>query len=377
MERKITFGSNLKYYREKQGLTQRQLAEQLGYTEKSISKWENENGLPTLEMVLRLTELLQVPLDELVFEKNTKPYFLGIDGGGTKTVFKLTDESGTVLNTVCKESSNPNDVGMERATSLLKEGIHQVCQGIPYAKVSMFAGISGGGLTGNNAKVLSDFFREFGFLIYDNGSDLENLVALADHEKCILIIMGTGFIVYALNGSERKRIAGWGQFFDDGGSGYTLGRDVITAVLRAGDDSGEKTVLTSLLEERIGETAEAHVAAFYEGGKRYIAGFADLVFTAAEKGDPVAVGILEKNMAFVAKMIDTAVESLVGSEQLSGNVPVLFSGGISAKQDVLFPLIMDALKNKNCTLERLEQEPVEGSLRRAKQLFDAKVSGGK
>ena len=102
MERKITFGSNLKYYREKQGLTQRQLAEQLGYTEKSISKWENENGLPTLEMVLRLTELLQVPLDELVFEKNTKPYFLGIDGGGTKTVFKLTDESGTVLNTVCK-----------------------------------------------------------------------------------------------------------------------------------------------------------------------------------------------------------------------------------------------------------------------------------
>ena len=306
-----------------------------------------------------------------------KHYFLGIDGGGTKTMFKLADESGAVLNTVCKGSSNPNDVGMEQAVSTVKEGISEVCRGIPCAEVSMFAGISGGGLTGNNGKVLNEFFSTFGFLAYDNGSDIENLVALSDCEPCILIIMGTGFIVYGLNGTERIRVAGWGQFFDDGGSGYTLGRDVITAVLRAGDGSGEKTALTGLLEDRIGESAEAHVAAFYEGGKRYIAGFADLAFKAVEEGDPAAVKILKKNMAFVADMIDTAVERLVGTELPDGKMPVLFAGGISTQEDILFPMIMDALKNKQVSLMRITQEPVEGALRRARQLFDEQVNGGK
>ena len=72
--------------------------------------------------------------------------------------------------------------------------------------------------------------------------------------------MGTGFIAYALNGKDRKRIAGWGQFFDEGGSGYTIGRDAITAALCAIDGSGMPTMLTSLFEQRLCETAAAHLA---------------------------------------------------------------------------------------------------------------------
>ena len=173
MERKIVFGSNLRYYREKQGLTQKQLADTIGYTEKSISKWEKENGLPTLEVLARLSDQFGISLDDLVFEKNDLQYFLGIDGGGTKTMFRLVNEKGTVIRTVQKCSSNPNDIGMESAFAVLKEGISQVCRGIPYGKVTMFAGLSGGGLTGDNARVLHKFFGEFGFASYDNGSDVE------------------------------------------------------------------------------------------------------------------------------------------------------------------------------------------------------------
>ena len=216
-----------------------------------------------------------------------KVHFLGIDGGGTKTVFRLVSESGDVLNSVTKGSANPNDIGMDSACKVLKEGITEVCKGIPFSCVSAFAGISGGGLTGSNALILEKFFAEFGFFAFENGSDVENLISLCDAEKKILVIMGTGFIVYAINGEERKRIGGWGQFFDDGGSGYTLGRDAISAVLCALDGSGEKTMLTELFEKRTGESAEAHLAKFYEGGKKYIAGFSDLVFSAARLGDSV------------------------------------------------------------------------------------------
>lgn len=295
-------------------------------------------------------------------------YLLGIDGGGTKTVFRLTDQHGTILNTVYKGATNPNDIGMEQTMAVLAEGIQEVCQGIPYSEVSMFAGISGGGLTGDNGRVLKEFFQNIGFYAFGNGSDIENVTALTEEETCILVIMGTGFVVYVLDGARRKKLSGWGQLFDEGGCGYTLGRDAVTAVLRASEGSGEQTILTELLERQIGESAQMHVGQFYQGGKRYIAGFAELVFTAAKQKDQVAQNILERNMAFTAHIIHTAAKDIKGFS----SIPVLFAGGISTKHEILFPMIQKYLKTDICKLSRLEQEPVEGAIRRAKQISETK-----
>lgn len=380
MNRPVAFASNLKYYRTQYGLTQKQLADQIGYTEKSISKWESSHGFPSVEMLIKLADMFHVSVDALIFEKVIGNYLLGIDGGGTKTAFVLADEDGNILNKVCKGASNPNDIGIENTKAILKDGIKEICGGIPYSKITMFAGLSGGGLTGDYANILHGFFGKYGFLAFDNGSDIENLCALAEREECILVIMGTGFIVYAINGKQRKRISGWGRDFDKGGSGYTLGRDAIAAVLRAGDGSGEPTRLTELLLEQLGETAEAHLAKFYNGGKKYIAGFANLVFEAAKRGDRVANSILEDNMAFVAHMINTASGHIfTASEKTANNkgIPVLISGGISAEQDVLFPLIEKRLGDVRLRLVRLEKEPVEGALKRAEKIFQERMGENK
>lgn len=369
MKRVVAFGENLKKYRKKEGLTQRELAEKLGYTEKSVSKWESGNGLPTVEVLLMLADLFHISMDELLLEQTARHYFLGIDGGGTKTLFKLVDEQSEVLNTVCKGASNPNDIGMDNTTALLTEGIKEVCHGIPRSQITMFAGLSGGGLTSDNAKILNRYFGKFGFEAYDNGSDVENLVALSDYEKCVLVIMGTGFIAYALNGEECKRISGWGQIFEEGGSGYALGRDVITAVLRAGDGSGEATLLTDLLQEKLGESAEVHLAKFYQGGKSYIAKFSNLAFQAAELQDKVALEILEKNMSFVAHIVGTAISGISDDTEAEESIPVIFAGGISERKDILFPLIEKYLHGKCHKLMKLECEPVEGAVRRARKIF--------
>ena len=291
---------------------------------------------------------------------------LGIDGGGTKTVFKLTDLDGNVLNRVTKGAANPNDIGIEAAKELLKDGISEVCQGIPLSRVTMFAGIAGGGLSGNNAEILNRFFAGFGFNTFENGSDIENLVSLADREECVLVIMGTGFVVFALNGNERKRVSGWGQFFDEGGSGYTIGRDCITAVLCESDGSGKKTMLSRLLEDKAGRTAEENLAEFYRGGKKYIADFSDIVFLGAEQNDGVAKEILDKNMEFAACKIMTAVRTFGKSCE---TIPVFVSGGLTNKSEILFPIIKKHLGNTPCELIKLEAEPVDGAVARAKKIF--------
>ncbi len=369
MSRQITFSKNLKRHRIRNALTQKQLAELIGYTEKSVSKWESSDSLPPVRVILHIAEILGISSDELLFDDVHGNYFLGIDGGGTKTVFRLINEDGSIVSEICKGASNPNDIGIENTISLLKDGITQVCRGIPFQQITMFAGLSGGGLTGNNAQILRNFFRKFGFLAFDNGSDIENLVAVSDYEKCILVIMGTGFITYAVNGNERKRISGWGQFFDDGGSGYNLGRDLITAVLCEEDGTGKKTLLTSLLTERLDESASDHLAVFYREGKKYIASFADLVFKAAEMNDETAKEILKKNMSFAAHRINTAVKFLKenGADK---KIPVLFSGGIISTYPCLFTEIQKHLEDSNTELILIENEQVDGAVKQAKKIFD-------
>lgn len=372
MKKAVKFAENLKYYRTKHKMTQKELAKLIGYTEKSISQWECADALPTVNTFIELAEIFRISIDELIFEKTSGYYFLGIDGGGTKTVFKLTDENGNVINELSKGSTNPVDIGLKNACEVLKDGIYEVCNGIPYSEITMFAGLSGGGLTSDNARKLKCFFDKFGFFAFENGSDIENLVALSEYERCILVIMGTGFIVYALNGNEKKRIAGWGQLFDDGGSGYTIGRDVITAALSESDGSGEKTLLTSLLENRINESAQAHLVKFYNNGKKYIAQFSGLAFTAAKQGDRVALDILEKNAEFAAEKIKTAV-MLLTKENDMDTVPVLFSGGVSENHGVIFPLIKKYVDTAECDFIRIESEQVDGALKRARQIFLSKT----
>ena len=52
--------------RKKQGLTQKQLAEQLNVTDKTVSKWETGYRLPDASLLLELSSLLKADINELL-----------------------------------------------------------------------------------------------------------------------------------------------------------------------------------------------------------------------------------------------------------------------------------------------------------------------
>ncbi len=52
--------------RKEQGLTQKQLAERLFISEKTVSKWETGKGLPDVSLMLPLCEQLQITVNELL-----------------------------------------------------------------------------------------------------------------------------------------------------------------------------------------------------------------------------------------------------------------------------------------------------------------------
>lgn len=62
----MSFGTNLQYIRTAKQLTQEQLAEKLGVSRQSVSKWESDAMMPELDKLLALCELAGCTLDSLL-----------------------------------------------------------------------------------------------------------------------------------------------------------------------------------------------------------------------------------------------------------------------------------------------------------------------
>jgi N-acetylglucosamine kinase-like BadF-type ATPase len=336
-----TFSENLRKLRKHKQMTQDQLAGALGYTEKAVSKWESGYSIPPVQTLIQLSGLFGVTLDDLFEESSVAQYFLGIDGGATKTTFALADKNGVVMHKITLGPSNPFDIGFSETCAVLESGINQICANIQKKKVSAFAGISGGGIKEMRERI-GAFLSKFDFLSYGNDSDAINIITAGlGSEDGIIVIMGTGSSCFKRVNGEITRLGGHGYLFDHAGGGYDLGNAVISHSCKAEDGSGEDTVLTKLLCRELNtSTVVENISHFYSIGKSGIASFAPLVFEAYDMGDAVAEKILRDNMHHVAGLVHTAGKAFSDGKKIK----VVCVGGLTKERDVLFPMIYSELE---------------------------------
>ena len=332
-ENKIEFGSNLKKIRKKAGISRVKLAEMISYSEKAIEKWETGSSVPPVTTICKLAELFEISVDALLYAPKTEvKYLLGIDGGGTKTEFLLTDSDKKEIARVKLGPSNPVDIGIENTKKILERGIRQVCEGINLREVSVFAGLAGG-ITGDNKEQIKAFLSQFNFAFYDNGSDTENALSMAlKGEDGVAVIMGTGIIAFSQVGSTKHRIGGWGYHIDQGGSGYNFGSDALDSALKSIDGRGGSKLIKDLMEQHLAEPLPKAIADIYQGGKAYVASFAPFVFAAFNQGDKEAERIIDKNVKEFAQII-TAGKKFLGDE----NGKVVICGGLCNYEKELMP----------------------------------------
>lgn len=355
------FGSNLRNIREKNGYTRTQLAEKISYSEKSIEKWETGGTVPPVATVCRLAQIFGVTVDSLVMPQNVKiNYLLGIDAGGTKTEFLLTDLDGKEIKRVILGASNPVNVGFENMAKVIEQGISQVCGNINRREVSVFAGLAGG-ISGNNKNLINKFLSGFGFGAFENGSDTDNALEIAlGGKNGVVVIIGTGIVAFSQQDGVRHRIGGWGYLIDKGGSGFTLGADALNCAFECFDGRGGSEILLHLIEKQLNRPLYESVADIYNGGATYVASFAPNVFEACSKGDKAAEAILDRNAKEVAKIINTGCGFLNGVHK-----KVVLCGGMCRNADILKPFITKHLNGDFC-LEFLTEPIVNGAVALAK-----------
>ncbi len=61
-----TFGAMVASLRKEQGMTQLELAEKMGVTDKAVSKWERDLSFPDVSSLPRLAEIFGISVDELM-----------------------------------------------------------------------------------------------------------------------------------------------------------------------------------------------------------------------------------------------------------------------------------------------------------------------
>ena len=67
----MTFAEKLQDSRKRAGLSQEQLAERLSVSRSAVAKWENDNGMPDIDNLKAIAQLLDVSIDYLLDDGGT------------------------------------------------------------------------------------------------------------------------------------------------------------------------------------------------------------------------------------------------------------------------------------------------------------------
>jgi N-acetylglucosamine kinase-like BadF-type ATPase len=143
----------------------------------------------------------------------------------------------------------------------------------------------------------------------------------------VVVISGTGMIVYGVDRQgQRRRAGGWGALLDAQGSGYAMGIAALQAVAQATDGTGPPTLLqTSILQQLGLEQPQALIAWTYrELTWARFAELAPLVIQCAEEQDAVANQIVTQTAHGLASAIRAVIRQL---DLQAVTFPLVLAGG--------------------------------------------------
>lgn len=276
-------------------------------------------------------------------------YRIGMDGGGTRTRLAVIEQKQERFR--CETGGiNYNSFPEEEIQKSLVKAISEVnangflpkdCEGI---------GIGAAGVSNPKAApFLTKVLRELGFAcpIVIVGDQEAALAGAVGKNAGILLIAGTGSVCMAQDGAGGTyRTGGFGHMIDDAGSAYAVGRDILTAIVRAEDGRGAQTALKESVFRMLGvENSGQLIAYIYDTArtKKDIAAVASCLSEELIRTDAAAAEIVRKAADELVLLIEAILPKLkLGREE---KIPLFLEGGFILKN-----------REVNCIFRRLLEE---------------------
>jgi N-acetylglucosamine kinase-like BadF-type ATPase len=302
-------------------------------------------------------------------------YYLGIDGGGTKTTCAVGDE----LHLLAAATTGPSNivrVGEAQTRESLLQSVRQACgaAGIAPAQVSHTCVGGSGAARPELAAIVRGILAEILPTPIDVVGDIQtSLEAAFDTGPGVIVIAGTGSVAYGRDRQGRTaRAGGWGFAIGDEGSAHWIGRAAVSAVLRAADltaetaeDRDDSPLAKSLFKAwGVSSLDDLARAANSIPPPDFAALFPAVT---ASSGD-LATQVLTDAGRELAQVAAIVIHRLFVRAN-TASVPVAMIGGVFRHAPLVREVFYNELRTMDPRVEVNPQvvEPVEGALRMARR----------
>ena len=264
-------------------------------------------------------------------------YYIGIDGGGSKTKFLCFDHAGRECGSAATTGTYCAQDGIDAVLDRLKDGIAQC---LPEQTHDVLIGF-GMPAYGENreldalaVKKIRETFAPMQVHI-DNDSAIGWAGSLA-MKPGISLVAGTGSIAYGRDASgNTERCGGWHEFFSDEGSGYWLGKQLLQLFSQQSDGRLGQTALYGLVRSKLGLQDDFDIIILtnqqYAQSRKDTAALQKILLEAARMGDPNALACYDRAAEELSRLIVAVLSKL----DLPDTVSVSYQGGLFSIPDLI------------------------------------------
>ena len=268
---------------------------------------------------------------------------LGIDAGGTKTRWALSDENEKIIAEGTAAGMSALQMATGHGRAHLRETLAAIARDLPAAaKPARICA----GMTGYSEG--SDAIRPFVANVF--GLNVNDVALHSDIEiACLdLFAPGEGYVIYAGTGSiaafidadsRIHRAGGRGAILDDGGGGFWIAVEALRTIWRGEDatpGAWQDSPMAVEMFKRIGGSDWPSTRAFVYQKERGEIGSLALAVAAAAEHDPIAMDILRRAGIELARLGNAMIARL-------GVRPIALAGRVAQLHPVIAASLRAAL----------------------------------
>ncbi|MBW5446279.1 ATPase [Cohnella sp. CFH 77786] len=304
-------------------------------------------------------------------------YYLGVDGGGSKTLAIVSDSAGRVLGRGISGCGN-HQLGAEAARRNIREAVDEALARAKLGRTEIAHAVFGlaGADREADFRVLRPMIADIGFgscgIVCDT---VIGLRAGTRQPDGVVVICGSGTNCYGVNKrGEHYQCGGFGYAFGDFGGGSDLAVEVFRSVIRSWEGRGRETLLTEATLRALGyPDVRRMFDDFLDEGKRIPPGLVKLLFEVAGE-DEVAREILRRQGTELGLAASAVIRKL-GMEADQFDLVMVGSVLTRGNSEYVAPYIEQEVARRapGCSLRLLTMEPAAGALLLAMEQAGASV----
>ena len=294
-------------------------------------------------------------------------YYIGIDGGGTKTTFTLINEQGLKIGQYKTGTTHYAQIGFDGLKSVIKEGIEEILENSDISRnliKGVFLGLPGyGEVKSVKHKIVEVVKSILGDIKYEIGNDVEvGLAGSLAGEDGINIVSGTGSIALGKDSTGSfARCGGWGDYIGDEGSAHWIGKKTLEIFSKEADNRLEKGDLYYNIREKLNLEDDFDIIDYVlnkiQKDRGKIAEFSSICHESALQGDKNAIKIFEE----AAYELSLLVKMIVNELNFEKEILVSYSGGVFNSKEMILKPLRKELSDFNVKLIEPILGPDEGA----------------